>query len=95
MQQETKKWNGSRDLSRVVRRSMQDQSSLPMHLTDFALKAQEVQNRKTWKVCVKCELDTKKYTKGIKVTDDEFKKVNIIRDDFHGEWNYSIHTTTS
>lgn len=44
---------------------------------------------------VKCELDTKKYTKGIKVTDHELKKVNIIRDDFHGEWNYSIHPTTS
>jgi hypothetical protein len=44
---------------------------------------------------VKCELDTKKYTKGIKVTDDELKQVNITRDDFHGEWNYSIHPSTS
>lgn len=40
---------------------------------------------------VKCELDKNKYTKGIKVTDKELKQVNIIRDDFHGEWNYSIH----
>lgn len=40
---------------------------------------------------VKCELDTKKYAKGIKVTDKELKQVNIIREDFHGEWNYSIH----
>ena len=40
---------------------------------------------------VKCELDTKKYTKGIKVTDNELKQVNIIRDKFHGEWNYTIH----
>jgi transposase len=44
---------------------------------------------------VKCELDTKKYTKGIKVTDKELKQVNIIRDEFHGEWNYSIHPITS
>jgi len=44
---------------------------------------------------VKCELDTKKYAKGIKVTDKELKQVNIIRDDFHGEWNYSIHPTIS
>lgn len=44
---------------------------------------------------VKCELDTNKYTKGIKVTDKELSKVNIIRDDFHGEWNYSIHPSIS
>ena len=40
---------------------------------------------------VKCELDTNSYTKGIKVTDGELGQVNIIRDEFHGEWNYSIH----
>lgn len=40
---------------------------------------------------VKCELDTNRYTKGIKITDKELKQVNIIRDEFHGEWNYSIH----
>lgn len=40
---------------------------------------------------VRCELDTKKYAKGIKVTDKEMSQVNIIRNEFHGEWNYSIH----
>lgn len=40
---------------------------------------------------IKCELDTNKYLKGIKVSDDEFQRVNILRDEFHGEWNYSIH----
>jgi len=40
---------------------------------------------------VKCELDTKKYPKGIKVSDQELRQVNIVRDDFHGEWNYAIH----
>ncbi len=39
---------------------------------------------------VNCELDKNKYPKGIKVTDDEMKKINIIRNDFHGEWNYTI-----
>lgn len=43
---------------------------------------------------VRCELDTKKYIKGIKVTDKELKQVNIIRDEFHGEWNYSIHPSS-
>lgn len=40
---------------------------------------------------VKCQLDTNKYTKGIKVTDEELRQVRIVRDEFHGEWNYTIH----
>ena len=39
---------------------------------------------------VKCELDTKKYHKGIKVSDEELRQVNMVRDEFHGEWNYAI-----
>jgi len=39
---------------------------------------------------VKCELDTNKYPKGIKISDKELSEINLIKDDFHGEWNYSI-----
>jgi len=39
---------------------------------------------------VNCELDTKKYPKGIKVSDEELNQLKIDRDEFHGEWNYSI-----
>ncbi|CEG11185.1 conserved hypothetical protein [groundwater metagenome] len=39
---------------------------------------------------VKCELDTNKYQIGIRVTDNEFKKINFVKDEFHGEWNYKI-----
>ncbi len=39
---------------------------------------------------VRAELDTTYYPKGIKVTDEELQSVQIERDDFHGEWNYSI-----
>jgi len=39
---------------------------------------------------VSCELDTNKYETGKKVSDEEFKRINIIRDEFHGEWNYTI-----
>jgi hypothetical protein len=39
---------------------------------------------------VRAELDTGRYTKGIKVTDDELGGVRITRDEFHGEWNYTI-----
>jgi hypothetical protein len=39
---------------------------------------------------VRCELDTKSYPKGIVVTDEEMSKLNIMRDEFHGEWNYTL-----
>jgi Rhodopirellula transposase DDE domain len=40
------------------------------------------------KVC--CEIDSNLYPKGVKVTDREMQAINITRDKFHGEWNYSI-----
>lgn len=39
---------------------------------------------------VTCAMDYNKYPKGEKVTDGQLKKVNLIRDAFHGEWNYTI-----
>lgn len=39
---------------------------------------------------VRASIDSKLYPKGIKVTDAEFTAIRIQRDDFHGEWNYSI-----
>jgi hypothetical protein len=39
---------------------------------------------------VQCELDTRSYPKGIVVTDREMAEINIIRDEFHGEWNYTL-----
>jgi hypothetical protein len=39
---------------------------------------------------VRAELDTGRYKKGIKVTDEELGKVSITREEFHGEWNYTI-----
>ncbi len=35
----------------------------------------------------------REYEKGIKVTDAELAEVNIIRDEFHPDWNYTIHPT--
>jgi hypothetical protein len=40
------------------------------------------------KVC--CEIDSNRYPKGIAVTHQEMQAVNLSRDDFHGEWNYTI-----
>jgi hypothetical protein len=37
-----------------------------------------------------CDIDANLYPKGIQVTDEEMDTINIIREDFHGEWNYTI-----
>jgi len=39
---------------------------------------------------VRCQLDDNRYPAGIKVSDQEMAALNILRNDFHGEWNYSI-----
>jgi hypothetical protein len=39
---------------------------------------------------VKVELDNREYPKGIKIKDAIFDAINLKRDDFHGDWNYSI-----
>jgi hypothetical protein len=39
---------------------------------------------------VHSEIDNGSYPKGIKVSKKEFDQINIIRDNFHGEWNYII-----
>ena len=39
---------------------------------------------------VRCELDPRAYPKGIKVSDAEMDALNIDRDAFHPEWNYTI-----
>ena len=39
---------------------------------------------------VRCELDKNVYPTGRKVTDAEIAAINIRRDPFHGEWNYTI-----
>ena len=39
---------------------------------------------------IRCALDQNQYPAGRKVSDQELKAINITRDDFHGEWNYSL-----
>jgi hypothetical protein len=40
---------------------------------------------------VRCELDPAFYPKGITVSDDEMAAIDIVRDEFHGEWNHTIY----
>lgn len=39
---------------------------------------------------VDASIDENVYETGIKVTDEEMDALNIVRDDFHGDWNYEL-----
>jgi hypothetical protein len=39
---------------------------------------------------IQAELDTNTYPTGIEVSDEQLAAVHIVRDVFHGEWNYTI-----
>jgi transposase len=39
---------------------------------------------------VSCELDRGSYPSGLKVSKEEMRAINLQRDTFHGEWNYTI-----
>lgn len=39
---------------------------------------------------VQAQLDKNFYPKGVKVSTEDFERINIKREEFHGEWNYII-----
>ena len=39
---------------------------------------------------IQADLNRNIYPIGIKVSDEDFNSINIMRDEFHGEWNYVI-----
>jgi transposase len=39
---------------------------------------------------IQAGLDRKAYPKGIKITDAQLREVNLVKAEFHGEWNYKI-----
>ena len=41
-------------------------------------------------LAVYCELDKSKYQKGIVISDEEMETIALVREEFHGEWNYTI-----
>ena len=60
-------------------------------LVNFGVIVNLIGNTTTEKgLKINAELDAKKYEIGIKVTDQELANINIKKDKFHGEWNYSI-----
>jgi len=40
---------------------------------------------------VEAEIDLNEYPKGIKVSDAQMRMIDISRNEFHGEWNYTIN----
>ncbi|NTV42723.1 MAG: ISAzo13 family transposase, partial [Syntrophobacteraceae bacterium] len=50
-----------------------------------------IANTRTEKgLAIEAEIDEAFYPTGIKVPDTDMEKLAIIRDEFHGEWNYKI-----
>ncbi len=39
---------------------------------------------------VRAEIDTGKYPKGVKVSDEEMAGLRLRRHRFHGDWNYTL-----
>jgi len=61
-------------------------------LIDTATIVQLIGNTTTTKgLTITARLDERIYEKARKVTDEEFQKIALQPDLFHGEWNYSIH----
>jgi len=44
---------------------------------------------------VTCRLDRRQYPTGRKVTAEEMKRLNLERDKFHGDWNYTIRPSST
>ena len=47
--------------------------------------------RQRRRLTVTCRLDHRQYPVGRRCTDEEFAHVNLKPNQFHGEWNYTIH----
>lgn len=60
-------------------------------LKDMATIVQLIANTTTTKgLTINAKLDKNHYKKGIKISDEELKKINLQKNVFHGEWNYTI-----
>ncbi len=39
---------------------------------------------------VECEIDKNNYKTGIKISEKKLQEINMVRNSFHGEWNYTV-----
>ncbi|MDP6777145.1 MAG: ISAzo13 family transposase, partial [Candidatus Latescibacteria bacterium] len=44
---------------------------------------------------VRSEIDKRTYPQGVKVTDAQMDQIDLAPHDFHGDWNYTIHPSTT
>jgi len=60
-------------------------------LTSYEVIVNTISSTKTKEgLKVQAVLDENIYMRGIKVSDEEISNINLKRDEFHGDWNYSI-----
>jgi len=60
-------------------------------LTSFEVVINLISATKTKKgLKVRAEIDLNKYPKGIKISDAQMRMLDLSRDEFHGEWNYTL-----
>jgi len=43
---------------------------------------------------VRCVLDTRPYPSKVQISDEQMATIRLVRDPFHGDWNYSIRPNT-
>ena len=61
-------------------------------LTDYETIVRLVANTTTATgLHVTCRLDRRKYAVGKKVSEAQMKSIQLVKDEFHGEWNYTIN----
>jgi hypothetical protein len=83
----TSKWNKVEH--RLFSRISLNWKGIP--LEEYETVVQLIGATKTKKgLTVKCQLDETIYQKGIKITKQQFEQINLSKNDFHGEWNYTI-----
>lgn len=60
-------------------------------LADYATVVNLISNTTTTTgLKVACRLDRRRYPVGRKISDEEWATINLRRDEFHGDWNYTI-----
>jgi len=60
-------------------------------LTSFEAVLNFISSTTTSKgLTVKAEIDLNEYPKGIKISDAQMRMIDLSRDEFHGEWNYTL-----
>jgi hypothetical protein len=64
-------------------------------LTSYRVMVELIANTTTRKgLKVKAELDQGHYPIGVKVTDKQLAAVPLTRHEWHGDWNYTVHSTS-